>query len=104
MGKQLVGRDNVEQYICHEEKKLYVDQTMILSPMGKDYLRENGITIVYGGRAEACSKLDRAPASARDREIEQAIIKILKRDYGIEDVSQTAEIIKKVLAKLAGQS
>lgn len=103
MGKQLVGRDTVEQHICHEERKLYVDQTMILSPGAKDYLTENGVAIVYGARVETCSSPTRPSQEVPEQEMNKMIAKILKRDYGIEDDSQICEIIGRVLARLKGR-
>lgn len=99
MAKQLVGRDNIEQFICHAERKLYVDQTMILSPGGKDYLREKGIALVYGAQPLVAV----APAAAPVTDLSRTIGLILKRDYAITDHAQVAEITRQVLAKLDSQ-
>lgn len=100
MAKQLVGRDNVEQYICHEERKLYVDKTMILSPGGKDYLYEQGIAIIYGEKPETGSKPSQKAECSGKSELNRTVQEILKRDYAITDREQVAAITEKVLAKL----
>lgn len=48
MGKKLIECHCVDQYINGDEKKIYVDKTMILTPGVKDYLRNKGIAIAYG--------------------------------------------------------
>ena len=104
MGKQLVGRDNVEQYICHEEKIISVDQAMILSPGAKDYLREKGISVVYGGQKQNASKLAQKAGEVPESDLSSTIQKILQRDYAITDSAQVAAVTKQVLARLsAGQ-
>jgi len=110
MAKLLVGRDNIEQFICHKERKLYVDQTMILSPGGKDYLREHGMTLVYGSRPVTAAKpatttaaTPKATVAPAKNDLQGTILMILKRDYAISDGAQAAEIVQKVLAKLDGQ-
>ncbi len=100
MGKQLIGRDNVEQFICHDERKLYVNKTMILSPGGKDYLHEQGVTIVYGERPMTGSKPAQKTGSAGAPDLNLTVQEILKRDYAITDILQVSAITKKVLAKL----
>lgn len=101
MGKKLVGRDNVEQYICQEGKIISVDQTMILSPGAKDYLREKGISVVYGGQRKTATKLARKAGEVSDSDLNSTIQKILQRDYAITDSAQVAAVTKQVLARLS---
>ncbi len=100
MGKKLVGHNNVEQYICHDEKKIYVDPTMILSPGAKDYLNKNRITAVYGPKPEppSAKKVGAEPEQAR--ELATRVVKILRNDYGILDDQKVCEITSQVFKKL----
>lgn len=101
MGKKLVGRDNVEQYICHEEKIITVDQAMILSPGAKDYLREKGISVVYAGQKQTASKLAQKAGEVHESELYSTIQKILQSDYAITDSEQVAVVTQQVLARLS---
>ena len=105
MAKQLIGRDNVEQYICHAEKKIYIDPLLfILSPGGKDHLREKGIAIVYGAQPNKApnSVLQDAGADSQG-ELKTKIAQILEREYSITESSQIEVVIQKVLEKLSSQ-
>lgn len=101
MGKQLVNRQNVESYICQTEKQIIVDPSMILAPSAKDYLQEKGIAIRYAQKpsAPAASACGKGPADTRT--LRETISAVLQRDFGICDPAQTAEIIEKVLQKIA---
>ena len=103
MAKQLVRRDNIEEFICQAERKLYLDQNMILTPGAKDYLHEKGICLVYGARPTSPLK-NTGPATASapglKTDLNATILKILKQDYAISDDAQAREILRKVLAKL----
>ena len=102
MGKQLVSRDNVEQFICHEEKKLYVGQELILTPGAKDYLQEKSISVVYGEPAQApAQQVKNAETGAGAApELSNKIRQLLKSDFSITDSALMDEVTKKVLAKL----
>ena len=100
MGKQLVGRDNVEQFICHEEKKLYVGQALILTPGAKDYLQEKSIAVVYGEQPEAKAKPAPKPEVASETGLSGQIERLLKSDFSITDSSLITEVTRKVMSKL----
>ena len=100
MSKQLVGRDNVEQFICHEEKKLYVGQTLILTPGAKDYLQEKSIAVVYGEQTEAKAKPVPKPEVASEMGLSGQIERLLKSDFSITDSSLITEVTRKVMSKL----
>ena len=53
MGKTLIGPKNVDRHICGETNALYLDNSMILTCGAKDYLRNKGVSIVYGKRPAA---------------------------------------------------
>lgn len=100
MGKQLVSRDNVEQFICHEEKKLYVGQELILTPGAKDYLQEKSISVVYGQPAQAPVQQAKSAETGTAPELSNKIRQLLKSDFSITDSALMDEVTKKVLAKL----
>jgi hypothetical protein len=103
MAKQLVRRDNIEEFICQAERKLYLDRNMILTPGAKDYLHEKGICLVYGARPAGAAK-NTGPVAAATPGLKTDLIatirKILQQDYAISDEAQAGEILQKVLAKL----
>ena len=100
MGKQLVGRDNVEEFICHEEKKLYVGQTLILTPGAKDYLQEKSIAIVYGEQPATEAKPVTKAEAASGVDLNGRIEQLLKSDFSITDSKLITEVTRKVMAKL----
>ena len=100
MGKQLVGRDNVEQFICHEEKKLYVGQTLILTPGAKDYLQEKSIAVVYGEQPAVAAKPIPNSAASSGSDLNGRIQQLLKREFSITDSSLITEVTQKVMDKL----
>jgi len=100
MGKQLVGRDNVEEFICHEEKKLYVGQTLILTPGAKDYLQEKSIAIVYGEQPAMEAKPVAKAEAASGADLNGRIEQLLKSDFSITDSKLITEVTRKVMAKL----
>ncbi|MDX2494962.1 MAG: hypothetical protein QNK27_08385 [Desulfuromusa sp.] len=100
MGKQLVGRDNVEEFICHEEKKLYVGQTLILTPGAKDYLQEKCIAVVYGEPPEAEVKPAPKSEPTSGSDLNGKIQQLLKSDFSITDSKLITEVTQKVMEKL----
>ena len=100
MGKQLVGRDNVEQFISHEEKKLYVGQTIILTPGAKDYLQEKSIVVVYGEKPETTTKPAPKTEATSGSDLNGRIQQLLKSDFSITDSALIAEVTRKVMEKL----
>ncbi|NOQ41910.1 MAG: hypothetical protein GQ563_05355 [Desulfuromusa sp.] len=100
MGKQLVRRDNVEQFICHEEKKLYVGQTLILTPGAKDYLQEKSIAVVYGEQPAVAEKPIQNSAVSSGSDLNSRIQQLLKSDFSITDSALITEVTRKVMEKL----
>jgi ethanolamine utilization cobalamin adenosyltransferase len=100
MAKQLVGRDNVEQFICHEEKKLYVGKTLILTPGAKDYLQEKSISVVYGEAPEAAEKSTPKSAVSSANDLHSTIQQLLKNDFSITDSALVTEVTGKVMERL----
>jgi ethanolamine utilization cobalamin adenosyltransferase len=100
MAKQLVGRDNVEQFICHEENKLYVGKTLILTPGAKDYLQEKSISVVYGEAPEAAEKSTPKSAGSSANDLHSTIQQLLENDFSITDSALVTEVTGKVMERL----
>ena len=100
MAKQLVRRDNIEEFISHDEKKLYVGKTLILTPGAKDYLQEKKITVVYGEPAKPETKPEVKVATSAVTDVEGRIQQLLQSDFSITDRQLVTEVTKKVLEKL----
>jgi hypothetical protein len=107
MAKQLVERGNIEQFINQGETTFYVDQTLLLTPGAKDYLREKGITLVYGERPATVAQPAAAPAAvekprsvAAEPELRVRIGEMLKNDFAIRDRRHIEDVTRKVMDRL----
>ena len=100
MAKQLVRRDNIEEFISHDENRLYVGQSLILTPGAKDYLQEKNITVVYGEPAEPKIKPEAKVTTSVVTDLEGRIQQLLQSDFSITDRQLVTEVTKKVLEKL----
>ncbi len=100
MAKQLVRRDNIEEFISHDENRLYVGQSLILTPGAKDYLQEKNITVVYGEPAEPKIKPEAKVTTSVVTDLEGRIQQLLQSDFSITDRQLITEVTKKVLEKL----
>ena len=95
MKKTLIQVNNLDDYICKADSRIFVDSAgMILTPGAKDALRKRGIALVYGPCPEAASCTLHAPAAtgaACSRSAEKllfGIATVLKEEYGITDLEQ----------------
>ena len=110
MSKRFITLKDVEQQI--NNGKIYLDKKAILSSSLQDYIREHNIQVVYG--EETCSvkpsiedcaclkaEVNNTNSKADDfAEVARMVVKILKKDYGIQDekkIMQVIKIIKEVL-------
>ena len=120
MGKKLIGCHSVDPYICQDEKKIYVDQTMILTPGVKDLLRNKGITIVYGKAPKKGALVQPVQATAMGEKsdakegtasglkvkttaLEQVLkntMDILKTEHRIADARQLKELSLKIINQI----
>ena len=107
MAKQLVQRDNITQFINPGETTFYVDQTLLLTPGAKDYLREKGIALVYGERpaataqpAVASTPVEKLQATAQEPELRVRIGEMLKNDFAIRDRKHIDDVTRKVMDRL----
>lgn len=93
MGKKLITVRNYSEYICGD--KFYVTSEMIVTPGAKDKIREAGIEIVYGNKCDntGCCSI------TQNKNLEEMVIEILVKDFGITDV----ELIQKILVKVKEQ-
>lgn len=109
MKKKLVEARNVESYICQANAKIYVDNTMILTPGAKDELNKRKITIVRDSKpASTCGGADSClarvcMAGAEDADMERlfyGVAAMVKEEYGIEDPQQLKDISCQILDTL----
>lgn len=107
MAKQLVERGNIAQFINPGETTFYVDQTLLLTPGAKDYLREKGIALVYGERpatvaqpATASAPLDKPLLATQEPELRVRIGEMLKNDFAIRDRKHIDDVTLKVMDRL----
>lgn len=121
MKKQLVEVSNLDSCICNTNAKIYVDNSMILTPGARDELSKRKITIVRDAKPEFAScgdaschaKLctpglaepaDTTDASgSEDAELERlfyGVAAMVKEEYGIEDHQQLKDISFKIVEAL----
>lgn len=92
MKKQLITVDNLSEYTCRTSNRIYVDNTMILTPGAKDELSKKGIDIVR----TPCPDMDTctahsSPAAADSGACQEAerliygLAAMLQSEYGITD-------------------
>lgn len=103
MAKQLIESANVDEFICHEEKKFYLDLSrMVLTPGAKDLLRRKNIEIVYCEVQESPADVPAAPSTATSGNLSETVAVLLKQDYAITDADQVERITREVLSRLNG--
>ncbi len=103
MAKQLVRRDNIDEFICHDENRLYVGQTLILTPGAKDYLQEKNITVVYGEPAKPKIEPEAKAATTVATDLRGRIEQLLQSDFSITDRQLVTDVTRKVMEKLENQ-
>ena len=103
MAKQLVRRDNIEEFISHDENKLYVGQSLILTPGAKDYLHEKNITVVYGEAEKPKTTSEATAAAPAASDLPGRIEQLLQNDFSITDRQLVMDVTRKVMEKLENQ-
>ncbi|PKM57567.1 MAG: hypothetical protein CVU98_05460 [Firmicutes bacterium HGW-Firmicutes-3] len=97
MGKVLLTKNNIEEYISKSQSKIYVDKNMILTSGAQDIIRNRGISIIYDKSRE--EKSEDAICSATEM-ITKQLIKILKEQHSITDEAQVKNICNLILQKI----
>ncbi|MEG3013649.1 MAG: hypothetical protein RR795_04190 [Cetobacterium sp.] len=77
MKKKLITLENIQNYVC--EKEILVTKDMIIPPKVNDYLKVNGIRIIFA-----------------EEQIDERIKKILKNEFEILDEDKINEVIRKI--------
>ncbi|WP_300671295.1 hypothetical protein [Desulfoluna sp.] len=85
MAKKLVSEKDVETLVCGGN--FYMDGSIILTPGAKDFLRNKGVTIVYGAK----------PERSEEDQLEATVAALLKKEYGITDEAQVKAVSGKVV-------
>ena len=112
MKKKLVEASNVESYICENGSKIYIDNTMVLTPGARDVLSGRRVEIIYGARAGAENTLSAAlkncasgnafsaVAGNGNGDYEKFVLNIgvmLKESYGITDPAELKRYTEKAI-------
>lgn len=97
MKKTLICVDNLDDFVCHESRKLVMDGSRLLTPGAKDELTKRGIRIVYG-REEGTAAMSAALASCPDMEhLVFGLAAMLKQECGITDPEELRRCSLKAL-------
>ncbi|WDV45088.1 hypothetical protein PV797_16400 [Clostridiaceae bacterium M8S5] len=99
MGKLLVTKNNLSQFMEQGDSEFYVEQKMILSPSAKDMLRNKNITIVYGQKKQK-QKQEQEQENDESSQIVTLIAKVLVEDFKIYDQNKINCITKRVLERI----
>ncbi|PHR28807.1 MAG: hypothetical protein COA36_05785 [Desulfotalea sp.] len=109
MKKKLVVVSNLKSFICQTQNKIYVDNSMILTPGAKDELKKQNINIVYGSAPDdSCDGASTSPdqdcmQDTDNAEMERLLCGVgamVKEEYGIEDPQQLMDISYQVVNTL----
>ena len=119
MKKELISKDNLDSFICKDDKKLYLGSDKLLTPGAKDELARRHIEIVYGEAPDSSMPVDQGgcrcgcgsatfyvgpeQGSIQPKSLEQlarTVAAMLSREYGISDPEQlktlTIEALKTI--------
>lgn len=115
MKKKLIEVCNIESFICKTHGRIYVDNSMILTPGARDELNKRKIMIVRDAKPEFnCCGTDSCPArvctdsqagteDCGDADMERlfyGVAAMVKEEYGIEDPQQLKDISCKIVEAL----
>ena len=116
MGKTLIRTETVKQHICREDNAVYLNKSILLTCGAKDYIRNQGISIVYGEKPEPGNRDDEsesrhpcndpekaAPAGKQPKtmeEILEIIIPILKQDHGVVTPESIERLSLKIISEV----
>ena len=114
MAKTLINAQNLDRYVDAGQTLFALGPDMILAPGAKDILCRRGIKIEYQRAAKeqggACTPKE-AKNSAQPGQKEQSsaalvqvIVRLLRKQYGIDDPQVIQKITLEVLARLDVQA
>lgn len=109
MSKQLVKESNFMNFVRGSE--LLMTRDMILTPGAKDACRKAQITIVYGSERPASDVQKKAPETAPENSVadamteinrgnlplEHQIMQMLRKEYGIKKEEDVQRLTKRIL-------
>ena len=121
MAKTLINARNYDQYLEADQRRIVVGADMILAPSAKDVLSRRGIRIEYQRTVQGrepepehaqktvgadSSETKGQPGGQPDSSalLVQAVVKLLRREYGIDDPQTLQKITLDVMARLNGQA
>lgn len=112
MGKKLVSHKNIEEYICRNENRAYIDSSLILTPGARDELLKRGVDIVYAARPAEKGDCPAPPAKSgpvtatdsEERALIEKTVQILNKEYGLTDRDKIMEISVQVIKRLRNNS
>lgn len=94
MGKILITKNNVSDFVQDESKEIFIKKNMILSSGAMDILRNRGIAIYYGDERPV-----RCGASCEVKDLRCDIEKILRNEFDINYEKSLKQIMELVLKK-----
>lgn len=97
MGKILLTKKNIEEYVSQDKNKVYLNRNMILTPGAKDYIRNKGMCIVFEEKSGSPKGLQ---YTSQLEMMEMKISKILKENYDITDNKKIDDICSIVLNRI----
>ncbi len=102
--KQLIGAHNVNDFI-QDGKSISVGREMILTPGAKDILLNEGIRICYEKteKERNCSERtvkDVASQEEQKKKVTAVIVRLLHKEYGIDNPEKLQDISLQVLEKI----
>ncbi len=106
MKKTLVELNNLDEHICVDSNCLYLDGTIILTPLAKDELNRRGVTIKQGPLPTfdksqldpscladcVCDRCIEQVATGSSEKLFYSIAAVLKQDFGVTDTNQLQAI------------
>ncbi|MFV0449484.1 MAG: hypothetical protein ACK5MF_13670 [Vibrio sp.] len=114
MKKTLIELNNLDEHICVDSNSLYLDGTIILTPLAKDELSRRGVTIKRGSLPTSdksqpatscstdcvCDRCIEQVATGDNEKLFYSIAAVLKQDFGVTDSNQLQAISCRMVKKI----
>jgi len=119
MAKTLINAQNCDRYLEADQQRIVVGADMILAPSAKDVFSRRGIRIEYQrtvkeqepehaqkatGADSSEEKVQPGGLADSNAQLVQVVVKLLRREYGIDDPQTLQKITLEVMARLNGQA